>query len=79
MTRLTEDVRKKGYFYIDWNVTSGDVGPNSNNPKILLENIENGSKNKDFIIVLFHDTKNNIATANILPDVIRYYKENGYN
>lgn len=78
MPELTADIRQKGYYYIDWNITSGDAGPDAGNVDKLLENIVRQSNNQDFIVVLFHDTQPNTATAEILPDVIQYYKNHGY-
>jgi peptidoglycan-N-acetylglucosamine deacetylase len=78
MPSLTVDVREKGYTYVDWNVTSGDAGPESYNQAKLLENVVTGSEGKDFIIVLFHDVSTNEATATVLPEVIQYYQKNGF-
>ncbi len=78
MPNLTADVRDMGYQYIDWNVSSGDASPIANEPKKMLEQIKKGSRNKDLVVTLFHDVAPNKATAKILPDVIEFYKKNGY-
>ncbi|WP_051569315.1 polysaccharide deacetylase family protein [Alkaliphilus transvaalensis] len=78
MPRLTLDVISKGYYYVDWNVDSGDTSKDANNPQKLLDNVINGSKGKDVVVVLFHDTARNTAMLEILPEVINYYIENGY-
>ncbi|MCT8137816.1 polysaccharide deacetylase family protein [Anaerobacillus sp. CMMVII] len=78
MPSLTIDLKEKGYTYVDWNVTSGDAGPDAKNQAKLYENIVTTSANKDFVIVLFHDVSSNEATANVLPEVINYYKKNGF-
>ncbi|MDG5787509.1 polysaccharide deacetylase family protein [Evansella sp. AB-P1] len=78
MPLLTEDVKDKGYVYVDWNVSSGDAGSNINDPTGMKNSIIKDSIDNDFIVLLFHDTGNNQALLEILPTVISYYKENDY-
>ncbi|WP_192930274.1 polysaccharide deacetylase family protein [Alkaliphilus pronyensis] len=78
MPLLTEDIKKKGYYYIDWNVNSGDTGIDFNDGEKMLENIKKASEGKDFIVILFHDTEKNKEMVSILPQVIEYYRDNGY-
>ncbi|MCD8500837.1 MAG: polysaccharide deacetylase family protein [Bacillaceae bacterium] len=78
MPKLTEDIRQRGYYYIDWNVTSGDAGPDAGDADRLLDNVIQQSKRQDFVVVLFHDTAPNTATAKVLPDVIQHFKKQGF-
>lgn len=78
MPSLTANLRERGYYYIDWNVSSGDTSAISDSPKKMLNLIKEDSEGKNLIVVLFHDTARNKATAKMLPDVIDYYKDNGY-
>lgn len=78
MPQLTVDVKERNYTYVDWNVSSGDAGANRNNPSKMLQDIKNQSKGKDFIVLLFHDTAPNTGLPEILPDVIKFYHDNGY-
>ena len=78
MPKLTEDIKEKGYYYIDWNVNSGDTGPDSNNPDKMLKNVLDGVGNKDFVVILFHDLPRNKAILDILPEVIETLKNKGY-
>ncbi|WP_280771188.1 polysaccharide deacetylase family protein [Salipaludibacillus daqingensis] len=78
MPRLTEDIKERGYHYIDWNVSSGDAGGLSKQPEAMLDQIKHSSRGKDLVVALFHDTAPNQATADILPKVIEFYKEEGY-
>lgn len=78
MPMLTVDVKQKNYTYVDWNVSSGDTGSNRNNPNKMLDEIIKQSEGKDFIVLLFHDTGPNDGTVQVLPEVIKYYRENGY-
>lgn len=78
MSTLTEDIKKRGYSYIDWNVISGDASPQSKNPSQMLEEVINGSHNHDMIVALFHDMKSNKEILEILPKVIAYYQQHSY-
>lgn len=78
MPKLTKDVKEKGYYYIDWNVTSGDASADYTNKNKLINNVINGAKNKDFIVVLFHDTARNTSMAEVLPEIILELKGEGY-
>ncbi|MDE5413568.1 polysaccharide deacetylase family protein [Alkalihalobacterium chitinilyticum] len=74
MPKLTEDIKKKGYYYIDWNVSSGDAGTAVNNADKIYENVVTNARNKDFIVVLFHDVSTNGQLVKALPDIIKYLK-----
>lgn len=75
MTKLTSRVKEKGYYYYDWNVGSGDAG-NTTSKKIYKSVTKGlGSGNN---VVLMHDFENNNKTLNVLRDIIKYGKENGY-
>lgn len=78
MPELTEDVKEKGYYYIDWNVSSGDASPDYDKKEQMLLNVINGSQKKDYNVVLFHDTTRNTLMAEVLPEIIDYYKAKGY-
>ncbi|MFA9560282.1 polysaccharide deacetylase family protein [Evansella sp. AB-rgal1] len=78
MPKLTRDIKKKGYTYIDWNVSSGDAGPHANDGVSMEESIVEYSEDNNLVVLLFHDTPNNNTTAEILPNIISYYKNQGY-
>ncbi|UTW69679.1 polysaccharide deacetylase family protein [Anaerobacillus sp. HL2] len=75
---LTFNIREKGYYYVDWNVICGDASSISKNPEEMLNQVINGSTNKNVVVALFHDVKRNKETARILPDVIDFYKQQLY-
>lgn len=77
MPELTEDIVDHGYDYVDWNVSSGDASDIYDEPEALLERVK-ASSSGDVVVPLFHDTDRNVATAEILPEVIEFYKEGSY-
>ncbi len=78
MPQLTKDIKNKGYYYIDWNVLSGDASFDYDKKDKLISNVINGAKNKDFIVILFHDTARNTAMAEALPEIISELKNQEY-
>ena len=74
MTTLTNEVRKRGYHYFDWNVDSNDAaGANTNQ---IYTNVVNGISPTRENVVLMHDVK--ATTRDAIRNIIRYGKQNGY-
>lgn len=75
MTRLTEEVEKRGFTYFDWNVSSGDAGKTIETQQVF-ENVINGVKNHKYSIVLQHDKKG--FSVDAVEQIIIWGLENGY-
>lgn len=75
---LDKYFEKNGYSYIDWNALSKDAeGPKKTSEQLVQEAIKTaGTKQK--VILLMHDTYGKEETAKSLPDIIHYFKDNGY-
>ena len=71
---IIEALRERGYGWVDWTALDGDGGGLSSTSQ-AWSNIYK-TVNSNIEVILFHDY-NSITTA-ILPDVINYLKENGY-
>jgi len=67
-----------GYTCFDWTVDSRDAMWKLAKPEVLMDNIREGSKDRDEVILLLHDSPAKTTSADILPDVIEYYRDNGY-
>ena len=75
MRKIIDQVKARGYAYFDWNVDSEDT--KYNNPsEIARSTINQLNANKEYFIVLQHDTK--AATAEATEQIIRYGIKNGY-
>jgi len=59
----------------DWNTDSGDGANPNANPNTFIRNSKN---NKDYVILLMHCAYMSKNTVKALPDIIKYYKDNGY-
>lgn len=70
-------MKKAGYTMFDWNVDSGDSVRVGVPASEIIKNIRN-SKLSDKTVVLLHDSSIHGESVKALPDIIRYYKEQGY-
>lgn len=78
MTKLAKETKKKGYYYFDWNVSSGDADARFPKASVITNNVLTQAKNKDSICVLMHDSADKTATVKALPDIIEGLIEQGY-
>lgn len=76
MSRLSKEVRDKGYQYFDWNGASGDG--NSALPASSLIQTAKSYGNYPSIMLLTHDHSGSYASVEALPEIIRYYQNLGY-
>jgi len=59
----------------DWNTDSGDGANPNANPSIF---VKNSKSDKDCVILLMHCAYMSKNTVKALPDIIKYYRDNGY-
>ena len=79
MKTLKSSVTKKGYYYHDWNVSSGDAAGRNVKASVLIKNVKKGVGKKTVINVLMHDTgKSKMTTVEALPSIIEYLKKQGF-
>lgn len=79
MTALTQLMTEKGYYYFDWNVSSGDAG-DTTDTDVVYQNVITGIQSmadagKD-AVVLQHDSKKYSVDA--VARIIQWGLENGY-
>ena len=71
------ELTNKGIASLDWNVLTKDA-EGANNYDEILNNIVTGTGNKHCAVVLMHDADTKQITADTLPKVIEYYRDNGF-
>lgn len=77
-TQIKDFVKNKNLSYIDWNV-SGEDAIGKNVPKNRIKNnILKSTKGKECIVLLLHDGYYNTTSMQVLKEVIKYYKDQGY-
>ena len=74
MSTLVNEVRNRGFYYFDWNVSSGDGG-NPTTSDVIYNNVVSSLKDGSSI-VLQHDTKKYSIDA--VERIIQYCLSNGY-
>ncbi len=78
MKTLKRQAEEKGYRYVDWNVCAEDAAGGHPGASEILRNVIEDAQGKDTCVVLMHDTKATKTTAEALPDIIDWFRENGY-
>ena len=78
MDALDQYMEENNMVSIDWNALDKDAeGPKKDADQLLQETI-NSSKDKNMVVLLMHDTYGKEETAKALPQIIKYFKDNGY-
>ena len=68
---------QNGIGNIDWNALTNDAEGADTKEKIM-QNFYETIQNKTSVVLLMHDASNKILTYESLPDIIKYFKDNGY-
>lgn len=63
---------------IDWNALTGDAEVKEPTIEYEMQKIEETVANKSSVVILMHDAQAKKATAEALPQIISYLRENGY-
>lgn len=69
---------EEGFRHIDWNALNGDAEKQNPSAEYLMNSIQKTSYNKEDIVVLMHDAPAKKITAQTLPQLIAYLREQGY-
>lgn len=78
MTKLVKEVQLNNYIYSDWNVDSTDASGNNVAKSILINKVKESCDRDSYNIILMHDSDAKKTTAQALPEIIRWAKEEGY-
>lgn len=73
-----ETLTSDGIVSIDWNVENGDAEGKNYSVDQLYNNAVKESQGMNQIVILMHDTYGKGKTVEMLPRLIDYYKNNGY-
>ena len=74
--RTKATVRDAGYAWFDWNVMTGDAQYTFKKDADMLSYTLGQVRGQDVVVLLMHESK--IRTRRILPDLVAYFRENGY-
>lgn len=76
-TPLTQEMKRRGFTYFDWNVSAGDAEKGSSVDRIV-QNILNGCKKHKESVVLLHDSGGKKDTVTALKQVLPQLIKEGY-
>ena len=69
---------EEGISSIDWNALNGDAEGRSYSNDEMINYVKRSSADKNHVVILMHDSAPKEKTVQILPEVIDYYKSQGY-
>lgn len=75
MTELTNEVTDNGYYYFDWNVSSGDAGGATTSDEVY-NNLVSETEGMNTAVILCHDIKD--YTVEAMPRFIEWAQQNGF-
>ena len=75
MTQLSQDLKAMGYRYFDWNVDSRDASDAKSMEEVYV-NVISGCSNKEYSVVLQHDTMG--FSVDAVELIIQWGLSNGY-
>lgn len=78
MQELKQQAEERGYHWIDWNVCAEDAAGGKPSASEIYQNVIGGVKDQKNCVVLMHDTAATGTTVEALPEIIAWFKENGY-
>ena len=78
MDELDKYLEENNMVSIDWNALNADAEGKKKNSQELYNYAVETSKGKEMVVLLMHDTYGKEETVKALPDIIKYFKDNGY-
>lgn len=78
MQQLKTEVEQRGWQWVDWNVCAEDAVGGHPSADTIYRNVVRETGDQTHCVVLMHDSATTRTTAEALPDIIRWYTDNGY-
>ena len=78
MQQLKTEVEQRGWQWVDWNVCAEDAVGGHPSADTIYRNVVRETGEQTHCVVLMHDSATTHTTAEALPDIIRWYTDNGY-
>lgn len=78
MKTLKSQAEEKGYHWIDWNVCAGDALGGHPSASKIYNNVIREADGQRTCVVLMHDTAVTGSTVDALPDIIDWFRSEGY-
>ena len=76
--QANELLMQNDIMHVDWNALTGDAETNDLSIEFELMRLQQTSADKNSIVILMHDAPAKKVTAEALPQIISYLREQGY-
>ena len=77
-TQAKELLAQNNIVNIDWNALTGDAETTKPTVEYEMKRIQETVSNKNSVVILMHDAQAKKATAEALPQIIAWLRQNGY-
>ena len=78
LKEFDDTLQENGIINVDWNALDGDAEGKPYSTEEMLNYVKKTSKGKNHVVILMHDAAGKEKTIEILPQIIDYYKNEGY-
>ncbi|ELC8452397.1 polysaccharide deacetylase [Clostridium perfringens] len=78
LKEFDDTLQENGIINVDWNALDGDAEGKTYSTEEMLNYVKKTSKGKNHVVILMHDAAGKEKTVEILPQIIDYYKNEGY-
>ena len=78
MQQLKAEAEQKDFQWVDWNVCAEDAVGGHPSADTIYRNVVRETGEQTHSIVLMHDSSTTLTTAEALPDIIRWYADQGF-
>ena len=78
MSELKAQAAEKGFTSVDWNVCAEDAVGGKPSASTIYRNVVRETGEQTQCIVLMHDSATTHTTAEALPDIIQWYRDQGF-
>ena len=76
--QANELLKQNDIVHVDWNALNGDAETNDLTIEFELARLQETTQNKSSVVILMHDAPVKKVTAEALPQIISYLREQGY-
>lgn len=76
--QANELLKQNNIMHIDWNALNGDAETNNLSIDFEMSRLQETTQNKNSVVVLMHDAPLKKVTAEALPQIITYLRDQGY-
>ena len=76
--QANELLEQNDIVHVDWNALNGDAETNELTIEFELARLQETTQNKSSVVILMHDAPVKKVTAEALPQIISYLRDQGY-